>query len=304
MNKPLITFLTGVTLLLGGCAQYQPNPVITTNQTELPKLANVSYASLLSLPYTDNSLKLQYGESTLQYGRLYLPQTAHIQTTSQTKAPLVVFIHGGCWLNAYDISHSRAFSQAVAAQGFAVWSLEYRRIGDEGGGWPGSLHDVLQGLSFVKNGLNGFVVDNTNIVIAGHSAGGQLALLAGGHSYVQPQATALPAVKAVVGLAAITDMFAYASGDNSCQRATNQFMGGSPTEQPARYQQANPQQQRLHPATLLLHGSEDSIVPLTQASASGLSFKTITNAGHFDWIHPHTLAYKQFIETLQELFAQ
>ena len=304
MIKIIIAFITGATLLLAGCARQQLNPDITPPQTALPTLSNVSYASLVSLPYTDNSLKLRYGADELQYGRLYLPHAAVTQTNSQTKAQLVVFIHGGCWLNAYDINHSRAFSQAVAARGFAVWSLEYRRSGDEGGGWPGSMHDVLQGLSFVKNGLSDFAVDNTNIVIAGHSAGGQLALLAGSHSYLQPQANTLPMVKAVVGLAAITDMFAYASGDNSCQRATSQFMGGSPSEQPARYQQANPQQQTLHPATLLLHGSEDSIVPLSQASSSGLPFKTIANAGHFDWIHPHTLAYKQFIETLQELFAQ
>lgn len=308
MIKRIISFAVASGLLLSGCAQRQQSIAennkqsseTNSEQVSLPLLRNVSYHSLSALPYTDSSIKLHYGADQLQYGKLYLPPA----TSLQLKAPLLVFIHGGCWLSTYDINHSRAFSQAVAADGFAVWSLEYRRTGDVGGGWPGSFTDVLQGLRFAKNGLNAFAVNSSNIIIAGHSAGGQLALLAAGQSYHQPDTEVLPPIKGVIGLAAITDMVAYAKGDNSCQRATRQFLGGTADEQPERYLHANPQYQTSHPSALLLHGAADNIVPLDQANESGMRFKIIADAGHFDWIHPHTNAYKQFITTLQELFAQ
>ncbi|HAW94127.1 MULTISPECIES: alpha/beta hydrolase family protein [unclassified Arsukibacterium] len=304
MIKILITILIGAVLLLSGCAQKLPDDEQSNSASaELPSLHiinNVSYSSLAALSYTDSSIRLTYGTEPLQYGQLYLPQTA----TMPVKAPLVVFIHGGCWLNAYDISHSRAFSQALAAEGFAVWSLEYRRTGDSGGGWPGSFTDVLAGISSVPSLLSGYPIDSNNIVLAGHSAGGQLALLAAGKSYHQPVLSGLPAIKGVVGLAAITDMPGYSVGNNSCQQATHQFLQGSAEQQPEYYLQANPQQQAMHPKTMLLHGTTDSIVPLAQASGSGMPFQLVADAGHFDWIHPQTLAYKKFIATLQELFAQ
>lgn len=301
-------------MLLGGCARQQLNPDMIMDQAEQPELTNISYASLAGLPYTDNSIKLHYGADTLQYGRLYLPPTA--QNQPQTKTPLLVFIHGGCWLNAYDISHSRAFSQAVASAGFAVWSVEYRRTGDEGGGWPGTFDDILQALHYSQIAFDAYAVDSKNIALAGHSAGGQLALLAAGRSYLQydylqnanvqnenphRETAPLPQIKGVIGLAAITDILAYAEGTNSCQRATRQFLGGTATEQLASYQQANPRQQIMHPATLLLHGSVDTIVPLAQATTSDMPYQLVADAGHFDWIHPHTRAYKQFIASLQEL---
>ncbi|MBV2129864.1 alpha/beta hydrolase family protein [Arsukibacterium indicum] len=301
MNKIIIALLTGTTLLLHGCAQRQvvneQETAVSTSVVNQHAINNVSYSSLAALPYNDTSIRLQYGPEPLQYGQLYLPPAA----TLNKRAPLLVFIHGGCWLNAYDISHSRAFSQAVANAGVAVWSVEYRRTGDEGGGWPGTYTDVLQALQYSQQALSAYAVDSSNIAIAGHSAGGQLALLAAGQAYQQLVSESLPSIKGVIGLAAITDMPAYASGTNSCQRAASQFLGGTASEQPQRYQEANPGQQVMHPATLLLHGSADTIVPLEQASNSNMSYQIIADAGHFDWIHPHTRAYKQFIAFLQEL---
>ena len=62
-------------------------------------------------------------------------------------APLVILIHGGCWLNSFDVNHSRPLATALSQAGFAVWSLEYRRTGDPGGGWPGTLEDIQLALT-------------------------------------------------------------------------------------------------------------------------------------------------------------
>ena len=125
------------TAVLTGCAVPMPEG----GNAGMP--VNVSYSSLMAEAQADTSIKLAYGTEPLQFGRLYLPAVI----TEGSKVPLLVFIHGGCWLNAYDLNHSTAFSQAVANAGIAVWSVEYRRVGDIGGGWPGS-YSPLTGCRF------------------------------------------------------------------------------------------------------------------------------------------------------------
>lgn len=288
MIKRLI--LLKATLLLTACSTA---PLPTATEPEAAQPANVSYASLAQQAVQDTSLTLAYGSAPLQFGRLYLPAVV----PTNTSVPLLVFVHGGCWLNAYDLNHATAFSQAIAAEGIAVWSVEYRRVGDAGGGWPGSLRDVQQALTFALNNLNNYALDKNRVAIAGHSAGGQLALLAG--------AGAPPdSLDAVIGLAAITDLTLYSAGSNSCQQATQQFMTASASQLPGQYKLASPQGQQLHHSTLLLHGSSDTIVPPSQATASGIRHSIIENAGHFDWLHPKTQAFSSLVKQLQEQFAK
>jgi len=293
--------------LLSGCAalpstQLAPDAKPSATLTAAP-LYNVSFNSVLALPVKNQGMKLAYGKAALQFGLLSLPATQ-----SGTKPPLVIFVHGGCWLNAYDIGHSKALSQALAEAGYAVWSLEYRRVGDEGGGWPGSFNDIVQGIHYAQAQFEQYGVDVSRIALMGHSAGGQLALLAGKELAGEKLAGDKKAgnkkavkVQAVIGLAAITDMASYAKGSNSCQCATAKFIGASPEQAPELYQQASPDQHKAHPKTLLLQGSADQIVPVTQATDSGMPYRMVEKAGHFDWIHPQSAAYPQLILTLQEL---
>jgi len=253
---------------------------------------NVSYTSVTELEFTSASTKLVYGEDdpSLQYGLLWVPA----DMDALERAPLVVFIHGGCWLNEFDIQHSFPFSTALAEAGYAVWSLEYRRTGDAGGAWPGSFDDIRQGLEFISN-LKNHSLDLDRVVIAGHSAGGHLALLAG---------SGFQGFDAVIGLAAITDIVKYSQGNNSCQKATIDFMGGNYEANPAAYHAANPVDISLHERTILLHGDVDSIVPLEQARVSDTTAIIEEGAGHFDWIHPGTQAYQLLLSTLEDLFGK
>lgn len=282
--------------LLSACSAL-PNAELATNTkpsavlTAAP-LYNVSFNSVLALPVKNQDMKLAYGTAALQFGLLSLPVTK-----VSTKPPLVIFVHGGCWLNAYDIGHSKALSQALTEAGYAVWSLEYRRVGDEGGGWPGSFNDIVQGIHYAQAQFEQYGVDVNRIALMGHSAGGQLALLAGEKLAGDKKAAQ---IQAVIGLAAITDMASYAKGSNSCQSATAQFIGASPEKAPELYQQASPSPDKIHPKTLLLQGSADQIVPTTQATDSGMPYRMVEKAGHFDWIHPQSAAYSQLILTLQE----
>lgn len=251
--------------------------------------SNVSYKSVIELGFAGADKKLVYGDDNpeLQYGLLWLPPNL----PATEKAPLVVFIHGGCWLNQYDIQHSYPLSSALAEAGYAVWSLEYRRTGDVGGGWPGSFDDIRQGLAFTST-LKDDPVDLDRMIIMGHSAGGHLALLA---------ASEFPQAGAVIGLAAITDIVEYSRGTNDCQTAAVPFMGGTYEDRPVAYQAANPASRSLHENTILLQGDADSIVPTSQSRLPGATTTVFEDAGHFDWLHPDSGAYQVLLSSLRDL---
>jgi acetyl esterase/lipase len=249
---------------------------------------NVSFDAVFALPYRDSDHRISYGPDPLQFGQLWLPQGKN-QGDSRG---LLVFIHGGCWLNEYGIDHAQAVSAALAAAGYGVWALEYRRTGDPGGGWPGSFEDVIAGINHVSE-LARYGVDSERVALLGHSAGGHLAVLAGAREElltVQPDL--------VVGLAAITDVVSYARGGNSCEQATPAFMGGSPEQRTEAYSEANPVSHGVHPATILLQGNVDQIVALSQASLPAAETRLSEGAGHFDWVHPGTPAFQDLLQIL------
>ncbi|XOV80455.1 MAG: alpha/beta hydrolase family protein [Aestuariibacter sp.] len=242
----------------------------------------VTFASVQALSDVTPDSHIAYGKSTTQFIESWQPAL-------QKPIADIVFIHGGCWLSQYDVTHSRALSAALSLQGYRVWSVEYRRVGDESGNWPHSLNDIVSAVRFLTE--NQKLIPKQTLLM-GHSAGGHLALLAGSKLANE--------VAGVIGLAAITDIEQYAQGDNSCQRVAEQFMQGTPEEIPEKYQQANPIYQTMHPNTWLVYGGADHIVPAKQAmSLSGVNRIKTDNAGHFDFIHPHSIAWNDVMSALQ-----
>ncbi len=262
----------------------------------------VSFTDVTALPVAGTPERLRYGDAPSQFGELWLPEG------TETQAPLIILIHGGCWLADYDVEHVRALASALRDEGYAVWAPEYRRVGEPGGGWPGTFDDVAAAVDHVRK-LSPGEVDLDRVVIAGHSAGGHLALWAAARpafaeSSPFHDSKALE-VAGVVGLAAITDLAAYAAGDNSCQQVTPRLMEGMPEEQPGRYSAASPAGLTPHAKTVLLHGLADSIVPPDQAKQlKHAHLVGIPYAGHFDLIHPGTAAFPPLLETLAMLLGR
>lgn len=258
-------------------------------------LVNVPYSAVAALPQSPAPQTLKYGQDPEQY-ILHWP-AAEVVTPS---AP-VIMIHGGCWLSAFDISHSIAQANGLANAGHAVYSLEYRRTGHTGGGWPITLTDVMTGITTIINELPH---NTTTINLLGHSAGGHLALLAAGDIQRHLTRAQRHDIKVnVVGLAAIVDIKQYALGDNSCQAVTSDFMGGEPVDKAIDYYLANPLNLALTDAAIsqvsLLQGDADTIVPKTQAIHPNATTLIVPGAGHFDWIHPHSLAFQTLLGVLQ-----
>jgi acetyl esterase/lipase len=285
-------------LLLLAFAQFSHSAEQTDQDNQfcyLPTLSNVAYSQVVELPVASPAHVIAYAGEPLQFAELWLPPiTSSVDNASVRRAPLLVLVHGGCWLNSFDITHTHALSSALAQSGYAVWSIEYRRTGDQGGGWPGSYNDIKSAISYLPK-LSEFAVDLDKVAIAGHSAGGHLALLAG--------ADELYDFKAVIGLAAIVDLAKYSQGENSCQRVTPQFMGGTVSDVPAAYLAANPAKRGLHKTTVLLHGDADSIVPKVHATSSSARHRLIEGAGHFDMIHPATQSFRTLLQELARAFA-
>ena len=257
------------------------------------KLTQVPYAALGVLPMREHDEQFSYGAEALQRVYVWHGRDA-LDTSLSGKA--MVFVHGGCWLNAYGYEHAKGLYSALANLGMGVYAIEYRRVGDEGGGWPGSLNDVVSAIntSLERITLQG---DYSETFIAGHSAGGHLALLA---TQQMPQQLARYGVKQVVGLAAITDVRSYAHGTNSCQTATEAFMKTTPTENPDAYNNASPNATLIQTPVVLLQGDADSIVPVQHATMAGAEKRIINNGGHFDWLHPESTSFDALLEVISE----
>ena len=189
-----------------------------------------------------------------------------------------------------------------------MWSLEYRRVGDDGGGWPGTGEDVQAAVAALGNAPFAARLDLQRSAVLGHSAGGHLALWLASH-----WPDALPAPKLALGLAPITDLPAYAAGDNSCEVATPQFLGGLPEAVPAAYAAADPLPKAPGAtAFALIHGAEDPIVAPRQSEAfaqalgragRAVSLEILPAHGHFALIHPHSPAYPVLTGVLGEALA-
>jgi acetyl esterase/lipase len=171
--------------------------------------------------------------------------------------PLVIFIHGGFWRAAYDRSHVGPLAVDLARRGHPVAAIEYRRVGQDGGGWPGTFADVAAAVARVP----GLVAEATAIdlgrpVVAGHSAGGHLALWAAAR---EPRA-----ISAVVALAPVADLaLAYRLGLGD--GAVAALLGGGPTEVPDRYAYGEPGRPTV--PTAIVHGSADDVVPVAVSRA-------------------------------------
>jgi acetyl esterase/lipase len=204
--------------------------------------------------------------------------------------PLIVFLHGGFWRAAYDKGHIGPLAEALAADGFAVCAPEYRRVGQPGGGWQGTFSDVRVALGALP-GLASLAtdghVDGGRVVLAGHSAGGHLALWGCRMPECPPCA--------VVSLAGVCDLaegWRLRLGDG----AVGELMGGGPADHPYRYAAADPVKLLRSGLNIsLVHGQADDQVPWElsrsygeKAAAAGSQVHCVLlpGVGHFELIDP------------------
>lgn len=250
-----------------------------------------------SMPPAGGGLRLSYGPDPNQFGELRLP-------TNEEQAPVVVVIHGGFWRSAYDLDHIGYLCAAITGLGAATWSLEYRRVGNPGGGWTGTFLDVAAALDFLRTLAREYPLDTRRVVTLGHSAGGQLALWAAGRPRLAPGSPLYcdnPLfVQGAVSLAGVNDL-AQGWRLGLSNHAVAELMGGSPAEHPIRYACASPVE--LLPLGVpqsLVHGRQDEVVPFdlseayarhAQAAGDPVRLLPLEGMGHFAPIDPRSPAW-------------
>ncbi len=217
--------------------------------------------------------------------------------------PLVILLHGGFWRAAYDRAHCAPLAVALAERGYPVACPEYRRVGGPGGGWPNTLRDVAEAVTAVPGLVaGGGGPDRGRPIVAGHSAGGHLALWVAGE--VQ--------VRGVLALAPVADLVRGYRLDLG-SGAVGELLGGDPEGVPDRYRSADPMARVPVPApTVVVHGTADDGVPVafgrdyvTAARAAGgdARFVPVTGADHFALIDPRSPAWPALLDALSSISA-
>ena len=270
----------------------------------------LTFTQLAALPAPPPDHRIPYGDDSLQFGNLRLPKRPGPH-------PVLLFIHGGCWLSQYNITHAAPFEQALADSGYAVWSIEYRRTGNPGGGWPGTFSDIAKGADFLREIAPRYALDLNRLIASGHSAGGEFALWLASRNKIPRESPLYVAdpirVHGVLGLAPAPDLEGlHASG--VCNNVINRLMGGSPVEFADRYAAASPMQLApvSVPAVLVIGAHDRMWAPigrayLTRARALGDSATLAVDApesGHFDLLAPTTTTWPVVMTALKELVAR
>ena len=198
-------------------------------------------------------------------------------------------IHGGYWRAKYDLKHAGHLCAALTARGLATWNVEYRRVGNPGGGWPGTFEDVRSAYRYVAEMAKRYNLDQTKLLVMGQFR--QLALCLAGHE---------PAVKRVMSLAGVVDL-QQAWELHLSDNAVVDFLGGDPTQVPEHYREADPMKLKIPAATQwLIHGTarrygaavlSRNYTEQKKGRGENVHYLEISTAGHFDLIDPRSNAW-------------
>ena len=224
----------------------------------------------------------------------------------------MVLIHGGCWTKSVaKLSIMNAAAEDLRQRGAAVWNVEYRGVDEPGGGYPGSYQDVASALDRIGGFADEAHLRLDRVVVAGHSAGGHLALWAAARRRIASGPLAglrSPPISAVVDIAGIPDLANDA--DTACGAAPVEAMAG-PARMGGRYADTSPAHMLpLHVRQLVVVGREDvtvrpaiseAYVRLARNSGDRIDFRVLPDAGHVEEIAPGTPGWDRIAPLIVEL---
>lgn len=252
----------------------------------------MSAEEILSLPQPAPDQKVAYGGDPNQFLELRVPH-------SKGPHSVLMNIHGGFWRAKYDLAHAGHLCEALRTQGIATFNVEYRRVGNTGGGWPGTFDDIRSAYRYIQQSEKRFDLDLNRLVVMGHSAGGQLALCLAAHE---------PSLKSVLSLAGVVDL-KKAFDLHLSNDAVVEFLGGKPNEVPEHFREADPMEFSIARARQwLVHGTDDDTVPVAfsreyvaakKKNGEKVELVEIPKCGHFELIDPRSEAFtKQVTATV------
>lgn len=254
-------------------AEVPPAPAGYTSETAIKAafLAGMLKTIDVNLPVPD-SIKVEKG---VEYGKggevslkLDLYQPVGDAKPSDPLRPAIIFVHGGAWKGgSREIYHY--YCVKLAEKGYVVATVSYRL--SDVAPFPAAVQDVKCAVRWMRANAERLHVDPNRIAMAGGSAGGHLSMMvgyvtdnpelegSGGNPNVSSR------IQAVVNLYGPTDLTTDFARDND---VVVKFLGGeSFSAKPQLYELASPNSHVSadDPPTLILHGSIDTVVPISQA---------------------------------------
>ncbi|HEX2337216.1 MAG TPA: alpha/beta hydrolase [Hyphomicrobiaceae bacterium] len=266
---------------------------------------------LSALPSRAPDRRITYGTDPNQYGDLRIPP-------GPGPHPVVVLIHGGCFKAAYATADDlSAMADVLKADGIATWNIEYRRLGQPGGGWPGTYHDAGRAVDHVRVIAGEYYLDLDRVVVVGHSAGGHLAMWTAARRRLTKTSDIYVAdpleLRGVMDLAGPVDLAADIPNYETLCRDTviTSLLGGTPAAVPEHYAQASAiKLLPLGVPQVLVLGSHEEFVPLrlveayvkaaTQAG-DNVRHILIPGAGHFEIASPLSFTWPQVKAAIRSL---
>jgi acetyl esterase/lipase len=262
---------------------------------------------ILDLPAPPADVRLPYGPDPLQFGDLRLPQGAGPH-------PVAIVLHGGFWRAQYGLEYAGHMCVAFARAGIATWNLEYRRIGNPGGGWPETFLDVALGADHLRTLAKKYPLDLKRVISVGHSAGGHLALwlaarprIPAGDPLSGDDPIPLRGAAPIAGVVDLRRGWELRLSDG----VIGELMGGPPEKLPQRYYAGSPiELVPLGVRVRLLHGTDDSVVPIEisnnyqkAASQAGddAGLVPLPGADHFLPVDPRSIHWPLVEKTVQGL---
>lgn len=225
-------------IIFFSCTNDSENPIV---ELEAIDLLNESYGAEI-----DNSMDV------------FLPAG---RSTSET--PLFIYIHGGAWASG-DKSEILAFRSLIETsfQGYAIISLNYSllNLSTGNGQFPDQEIDIIDAINYIVSKTDEWNVSK-DIILAGASAGGHLALL---HGYKHQE---VGNIQAVLALFPPTDLVSLYDFNPLTTQGLQILLSGTPESNPTGYAQSSPLT-FVTPNTIptvLIHGTNDIVVPVTQS---------------------------------------
>jgi acetyl esterase/lipase len=259
-----------------------------------------------------DAINIPYGEHRSQFGVLRVPKES-------TPYPVVITIHGGFWQSKYDLDENNPFAEDLTSRGYTTWNIEYRRVGEDGGGWQGTFNDVINAVNHLSKLEERFNLDLSRVIVLGHSAGGHLALwLASQNNEIKEEMgnnfnKLIIPVRGVISLAGVTDLrnMWRIHEDKGIHSHVGSFVGGSPQEVPERYRLASPiELLPLNIEQILIHGELDRHVPVDLSKnyyqkaielGDKASLVVLPEVEHFKIIDPSSTAWQSVVNSLETL---
>ncbi|HMR91068.1 MAG TPA: alpha/beta hydrolase [Chitinophagaceae bacterium] len=326
LNRLLI--ITVASLL---CGNIFSQPTVTAGLTGIPDTSYSTHAAYSSTRKTHPAIAVAQeikSDSILVRENIVYSRTGErslladiFQPSAKTQQQrtVIIMIHGGGWRSGSRRQH-HALAQQLALRGYICITPEYRLSTEAL--FPAALHDIKNLVKWVRNHAAEYGVDTSRIVLAGFSAGGQLAALAGAtgdrpfpelvNDAGENVSSRVSAIIDIDGTLSFVHPESGESGDGKKISAAAYWLGYEKKDNPSLWEAASPLTYARHSPPVLfinssvarMHAGRDDYITILNERGVYSEVHTFENSPHsFCLFHPWFLpTVKHMDDFLKKIF--